>query len=87
MCPWKSEEGLESLGTKVSYEPPCVYAHAQLLTKGPFLVSQFSLLLWVVDSQAGGRELDCVKTETLVCAAKLAWPLLSGSSKRKLGAG
>lgn len=58
----------------------CVYIHAQLLTKGPFLVFQSSFLLWV-------RELDCIEPETLVGAGKLAWPLLSGSSKRKLGAG
>lgn len=59
----------------------CVYIHAQLLTKG------VSILLPSVGSQAAGRELDCIEPETLVGAGKLAWPLLSGSSKRKLGAG
>lgn len=55
--------------------------------KGSFLSVSILLPSVGCGSQAGGRELDCTETEILVCAGKLAWPLLSGGSKRKLGAG
>lgn len=55
--------------------------------KGSFLSVLILLPSVGCGFQAGGRELDCIETETLVYAGKLVWPLLSGGSKRKLGAG